>query len=325
MSAAHGQRHHVPGLDGARGGHHLPASSTVCRLDFRQRRDLPPFGPGCRRFTQQSADLADTAFAARFTEVSSSAAPTLPAHEEDLSRSLVLDAGPGPQLWAPHGVRSFDSGCPSVTSPRRSACHPTTCTPAADMALAEVEARWLHRRQQVGLPDGSSIVFTSPGRCGAICTCGKTAGPGWSAHRSPDVDLSTRTRSRHADCRGRSTAGADRAGLVSWTGNAELGTSAAVNLRYTMDNPVAATSRTNGIWRRSAASIGAPLPGLNVRDLVGGVIAFTSCQSAATALRRPQLAHRAALGIGVLGRRLHRSPIQSRLPYALIRRLVGMW
>ena len=198
--------------------------------------DLPPFDR-VAAFTQQAADLDDTAFAARVTEVFGQRRADLAAlTEEDLSRPSWTPVGPA-AYGSFMAVRVFDFWVHErdITTPLGL---PTDDGDArADMALAEVERSLGYIvGKKVGLPDGSSIVFhlTGPLRRDLyVAVDGRARVVGHIEH--PDVELSTDSLTFMQLACGRiDPQQRIGAGLVSWTGNAELGDRAARNLRYTM-------------------------------------------------------------------------------------------
>jgi uncharacterized protein (TIGR03083 family) len=198
--------------------------------------ELPPFDR-VAAFTQQTAELDDTAFAARVTEVFGQRRADLAAlTEEDLSRPSWTPVGPA-GYGSFMAVRVFDFWVHErdITTPLGL---PTDDGDArADMALAEVERSLGYIvGKKVGLPDGSGIVFhlTGPLRRDLyVAVDGRAKVVGHIEH--PDVELSTDSLTFMQLACGRIDP-QERigAGLVSWTGNAELGDRAARNLRYTM-------------------------------------------------------------------------------------------
>jgi uncharacterized protein (TIGR03083 family) len=198
--------------------------------------ELPPFDR-VAAFTQQTAELDDTAFAARVTEVFGQRRADLAAlTEEDLSRPSWTPVGPA-AYGSFMAVRVFDFWVHErdITTPLGL---PTDDGDArADMALAEVERSLGYIvGKKVGLPDGSGIVFhlTGPLRRDLyVAVDGRAKVVGHIEH--PDVELSTDSLTFMQLACGRIDP-QERivAGLVSWTGDAELGDRAARNLRYTM-------------------------------------------------------------------------------------------
>jgi len=198
--------------------------------------DLPPFDR-VAAFTQQAADLDDSAFAARVTEVFGQRRADLAAlTEDDLSRPSWTPVGPA-SYGSFLAVRVFDFWVHErdITTPLGL---PTDDGDArADMALAEVERSLGYIvGKKVGLPDGSGIVFhlTGPLRRDLyVAVDGRAKVVGHIKH--PDVELSTDSLTFMQLACGRIDP-QERigAGLVSWTGDAELGDRAARNLRYTM-------------------------------------------------------------------------------------------
>ena len=107
----------------------------------------------------------------------------------------------------------------------------------AEMALAEVERSLGYIvGKKIGLPDGSSIVFhlTGPLRRD-LCVMVDGRAKVVSQIDRPDVELSTDSVTFVQLACGRVDPQEQiDAGLVRWTGDAELGSRAARNLRYTM-------------------------------------------------------------------------------------------
>jgi uncharacterized protein (TIGR03083 family) len=198
--------------------------------------ELPPFDR-VAAFTQQAAELDDTAFADRVTKVFGQRRANLAAlGEDDLSRPSWTPVGP-----ASYGsfmtVRVFDFWVHQrdITTPLGLATDDGDAR--AEMALAEVERSLGYIvGKKVGLPDGSSIVFhlTGPLRRDLyVAVDGRAKVVGHIEH--PDVELSTDSLTFVQLACGRIDPQEQiNAGLVSWTGNAELGDRAARNLRYTM-------------------------------------------------------------------------------------------
>ncbi len=198
--------------------------------------ELPPFDR-VAAFTQQTADLDDAAFAARVAEVFGQRRADLAAlSEDDLSRPSWTPVGPA-SYGSFMAVRVFDFWVHErdVTTPL--GLQADDGDARGEMALAEVERSLGYIvGKKVGLPDGSSIVFhlTGPLRRDLYVTVDGRAKVVGHIDR-PAVELSTDSLTFVQLACGRIDPQQQiDAGLVSWTGDAELGDRAARNLRYTM-------------------------------------------------------------------------------------------
>jgi uncharacterized protein (TIGR03083 family) len=198
--------------------------------------DRPPLdliGP----YQDEMAALDDAAFAARISEIFAGRRTDLAGlTEADLSR----------QSWTPIGPRSYGGFLEirifdfwvherDITTPLGL---PTDDGDArAELALSEVERSLGYIvGKKIGMPDGSSIVFrlTGPLRRDLSVTIDGRAKVVSHIDR-PDVELSTDSVTFVQLACGRIDPQAQiDAGLVRWTGDAELGNRAARNLRYTM-------------------------------------------------------------------------------------------
>jgi uncharacterized protein (TIGR03083 family) len=198
--------------------------------------EVPPFDR-VAAFTQQTADLDDTAFAARVAEVFGQRRGDLAAlSEDDLSRPSWTPVGPG-SYGSFMALRVFDIWVHErdITTPL--GLRTDDGDARAEMALAEVEHSLGYIvGKKVGLPSGSSIVFHLTGPLHrdlyvAVDGRAKVVGP----IERPDVELSTDSLIFVQLACGRVDPQEQiDAGLVTWTGDAELGDRAARNLRYTM-------------------------------------------------------------------------------------------
>ncbi|HEV2242301.1 MAG TPA: maleylpyruvate isomerase family mycothiol-dependent enzyme [Streptosporangiaceae bacterium] len=198
--------------------------------------EVPPFDR-VAAFTQQTADLDDTAFAARVAEVFGQRRGDLAAlSEDDLSRPSWTPVGPG-SYGSFMALRVFDIWVHErdITTPL--GLRTDDGDARAEMALAEVEHSLGYIvGKKVGLPSGSSIVFHLTGPLHrdlyvAVDGRAKLVGP----IERPDVELSTDSLTFVQLACGRIDPQEQiDAGLVTWTGDAELGDRAARNLRYTM-------------------------------------------------------------------------------------------
>ena len=198
--------------------------------------EVPPFDR-VAAFTQQTADLDDTAFAARVAEVFGQRRGDLAALSEgDLSRPSWTPVGPG-SYGSFMALRVFDIWVHErdITTPL--GLRTDDGDARAEMALAEVEHSLGYIvGKKVGLPSGSSIVFHLTGPLHrdlyvAVDGRAKVVGP----IERPDVELSTDSVTFVQLACGRIDPQEQiDAGRVRWTGDAELGSRAARNLRYTM-------------------------------------------------------------------------------------------
>jgi len=198
--------------------------------------ELPPF-ERVTDFTQQAADLDDAGFAARVTEVFARRRADLAAlAEEDLRRPSWTPAGPA-SYGGFMAIRVFDFWVHErdITTPL--GLQTDDGDARAEMSLTEVErALGYIVGKKVGLPDGSSIAFrlTGPLRRDLYVTVDGRARVVDHIER-PDVELSTDSLTFVQLACGRIDPQQQiDAGLVTWTGDAELGDRAARNLRYTM-------------------------------------------------------------------------------------------
>lgn len=198
--------------------------------------DLPPLeliGP----YQDEMAALDEAAFAARISEI-------FAGRRADLAR--LTEADLSRQSWTPIGPRSYGGfleirifdfwvherdiavplGWPSDdTGPR------------AEIALAQVEASIGYIvGKKIGLPDGASVVFHLTGpvkRDLSVVVDGRARAVDHVAH--PDVELSTDTVTFIQLAAGRIDPQRQiDAGLVTWTGDAQLGERAARNLKFTI-------------------------------------------------------------------------------------------
>lgn len=198
--------------------------------------ELPPFDR-MTAFAQQTAGLDDTAFAARVAQTFSQRRADLAAlSEDDLARPSWTPVGPA-SYGSFMGIRVFDFWVHErdITTPLGL---PTDDGDVrAEMALAEVERSLGYIvGKKVGLPDGSSIAFRLTGplrRDLYVAVDGRAKAV--SHIDNPDVELSTDSVTFVQLACGRIDPQEQiDAGLVRWTGDAELGNRAARNLRYTM-------------------------------------------------------------------------------------------
>jgi uncharacterized protein (TIGR03083 family) len=198
--------------------------------------DLAPLdriGP----YDDEMAALNDAAFAARIREIFAS-------RRADLAR--LTEADLARQSWTPIGARSYGGFLKirifdfwvherDISTPLGWPSDDTG--PRAEIALAQVQDSIGYIvGKKIGLPDGASIVFHLTGpvkRDLAVVVEGRAKAVDHIDR--PDVELTTDTVTfiqlaagridpqRHID-----------AGLLTWTGDAELGDRAARNLRFTI-------------------------------------------------------------------------------------------
>jgi uncharacterized protein (TIGR03083 family) len=198
--------------------------------------DLPPLdliGP----YYQEMAALDDTAFATRIGQIFAS-------RRADLARLAEADlARPS---WTPIGsrrygefleIRIFDFWVHErdITTPL--GWPSDDAGPRAEIALAQVEGSIGYIvGKKIGLPDGASIVFHLTGpvkRDLPVVVDGRAKAVGHVEH--PDVELTTDTVTFIQLAAGRIDPQRQiDAGLVTWTGNTQLGDRAARNLRFTI-------------------------------------------------------------------------------------------
>jgi uncharacterized protein (TIGR03083 family) len=198
--------------------------------------ELPPFDR-VTAFAQQTAGLDDAAFATRVAQTFGQRRADLAALSEgDLARPSWTPVGPTTygsfmairvfDFWVHERDITVPLGLPTDDGDAR-----------AEMALAEVERSLGYIvGKKIGLPDGSSIVFhlTGPLRRDLYVTVDGRAKVVGHIDR-PAVELSTDSVTFVQLACGRIDPQAQiDAGLVRWTGDAELGSRAARRLRYTM-------------------------------------------------------------------------------------------
>ena len=188
-------------------------------------------------YQDEMAALVDAAFAARISEI-------FAGRRADLAG--LTEADRSRQSWTPIGPRSYGGfleirifdfwvherdiavplGWPSDdTGPR------------AEIALAQVEASIGYIvGKKIGLPDGASVVFHLTGpvkRDLSVVVDGRARAVDHVAH--PDVELTTDTVTFIQLAAGRIDPQRQiDAGLVTWTGDAQLGERAARNLKFTI-------------------------------------------------------------------------------------------
>jgi len=204
----------------------LPASAG-------DRPPLDRIGP----YREEMAALDDAAFAARTGEIFAS-------RRTDLAGLAGADLDR--QSWTPTGPRSYGEFLEirifdfwvherDITTPLGWPSDDTG--PRAEIALAQVESSIGYIvGKKIGLPDGASIVFhlTGPVRRDLpVLVDGRARAVGHVEH--PDVELTTDTTTFIQLAAGRIDPQQQiDAGLVTWTGNAQLGDRAARNLRFTI-------------------------------------------------------------------------------------------
>ena len=198
--------------------------------------DVPPLdriGP----YHDEMASLDDAAFAARIGEI-------FDGRRADLARLTEADlARPS---WSPIGPRSYGGFLEmrifdfwvherDIAAPLGWKCD--DAGPRAEIALAQVEAAIGYIvGKKIGLPDGASIVFHLTGpvkRDLAVVVDGRARAV--AQVEDPDVELTTDTVTFIQLAAGRIDPQRQiAAGLVTWTGNDQLGDRAARNLRFTI-------------------------------------------------------------------------------------------
>jgi uncharacterized protein (TIGR03083 family) len=198
--------------------------------------DVPPLdriGP----YHDEMAALDDAAFAARVGEIFASRRADLAGlAEADLAR----------QSWTPIGPRSYGGFLEmrifdfwvherDIAAPLGWLSDDTG--PSAEIALAQVEGSLGYIvGKKIGLPDGASIVFHLTGpvkRDLAVVVEGRARAVAHVEH--PDVELTMDAVTFIQLAAGRIDPQRQiDAGLLTWSGNAELGDRAARNLRFTI-------------------------------------------------------------------------------------------
>ncbi len=198
--------------------------------------DRPPLdriGP----YQEETAALDDAAFAARIGEIFAERRADLAGlTEADLARRSWTPIGPRSsgefleirifEFWVHERDISTPLGWPSDDD-----------GPRAEIALAQVAGSIGYIvGKRIGLPDGTSIVFhlTGPVRRDlAVVVDGRARVVDHIEH--PDVELTAGTVTFIQLAAGRIDPQRQiDAGLVTWTGNAQLGEQAARNLRFTI-------------------------------------------------------------------------------------------
>jgi uncharacterized protein (TIGR03083 family) len=199
--------------------------------------DLPPLdriGP----YQDEMAALGDAAFAARIGKIFAGRRADLAGlAEADLERESWTPVGPRSyggflemrvfDFWVHERDISTPLGWPSDDA-----------GPRAEIALAQVEGSIGYIvGKKIGLPDGASIVFhlTGPVRrdLPVVVVDGRARAVGHVEH--PDVELTTDTTTFIQLAAGRIDPQRQiDAGLVTWTGNTQLGDRAARNLKFTI-------------------------------------------------------------------------------------------
>jgi uncharacterized protein (TIGR03083 family) len=185
----------------------------------------------------EMAALDDAAFAARIGEIFASRRVDLAAlTEDDLARQSWTPVGPHSyggfleirifDFWVHERDISRPLGWPSDDAGAR-----------AEIALGQVESSIGYIvGKRIGLPDGASIVFHLTGpvtRDLAVAVDGRARAVDHVEH--PDVELTTDTVTFIQLAAGRIDPQRQiDVGLVTWTGNAQLGEHAARNLRFTI-------------------------------------------------------------------------------------------
>ena len=198
--------------------------------------DLPPLDR-IDPYYEETAALDDAAFAARIGEIFASRRADLARlTEDDLTRQSWTPIGPRSyggfleirifDFWVHERDISTPLGWPSDNA-----------GPCAEIALGQVEASIGYIvGKKIGLPDGASIVFHLTGpvkRDLPVLVDGRARAV--DRIDDPDVELTTDTVTFIQLAAGRIDPQRQiDAGLVTWTGNAQLGDRAARNLRFTI-------------------------------------------------------------------------------------------
>jgi hypothetical protein len=199
--------------------------------------DAPPPFDRAGAFVQETAGLGAGAFMERVHDVLARRRQDLTTlGPSDLARPSWTPVGPG-TYGRFMEIRIFDLWVHErdITTPLR---RPTDDTGArAEIALAEVEGSLGYIvGKKVGLPDGKSIVFHLSGpltRDLTVVVDGRAAVV--SAVAEPDVEVWTDTVTFVQLACGRIDPQVPiDAGIIHWSGDAELGERAARNLRFTM-------------------------------------------------------------------------------------------
>jgi uncharacterized protein (TIGR03083 family) len=198
--------------------------------------ELPPFDR-VAAFGQQTAQVDDVAFAARVAEVFGQRRADLAAlTEDDLARPSWTPVGPR-TYGSFMDIRIFDFWVHErdITTPL--GLRTENGDARAEIALAEVERSLGYIvGKKVGMPDGSSIVFRLNGplrRDLYVAVDGRAKVVDFIER--PHVELNTDSLTFVQLACGRIDPQQQiDEGLVSWTGDADLGNRAARNLRYTM-------------------------------------------------------------------------------------------
>jgi uncharacterized protein (TIGR03083 family) len=183
------------------------------------------------------AALGDAAFAERVAEI-------FAGRRADLAR--LTEADLARQSWTPIGPRTYGGFLEirifdfwvherDVAAPLGWPSDDTG--PRTEIALAQVESSIGYIvGKQIGLPDGASMVFHLTGPAGRdlpVVVDGRARAVDHVEH--PDVELTTDTVTFIQLAAGRIDPQRQiDAGLVTWTGNAQLGDRAARNLRFTI-------------------------------------------------------------------------------------------
>jgi uncharacterized protein (TIGR03083 family) len=216
---------------------HLGMMERVMTGWLPQSADDPPPLDRIDPYYGEIAALDDAAFAARISEIFASRRADLAGlAEADLAR----------QSWTPIGPRSYGGFLEmrifdfwvherDISTPLRWPSDDTG--PGTQIALGQVEGSIGYIvGKKIGVPDGASIVFhlTGPFRRDLpVVVDGRAKAVDHVEH--PDVELTTDTVTFIQLAAGRIDPQRQiDAGLVTWTGDAQLGDRAARNLRFTI-------------------------------------------------------------------------------------------
>jgi len=197
---------------------------------------IPPF-ERAGEFLAQTADLHGAQYLDKVREVFARRRHDLAAlSQADVERPSWTPVGPG-SYGKFLAIRVFDFWVHErdMTTPLGLSTVDTGL--AAEMALAEVEGSLSYIvGKKVGMPDGSSIVFDLSGPIAARYALAVDGRAKRVEHLdNPDVKVSTdSTTFIQLACGRIDPQGPIDAGVITWSGDAELGERAARNLRYTM-------------------------------------------------------------------------------------------
>jgi uncharacterized protein (TIGR03083 family) len=198
--------------------------------------DVPPLDR-ISPYHEEMAALDDAAFAARIGEIFADRRSDLAALTgADLTRPSWTPIGPS-SYGGFLEIRIFDFWVHERDIATPLGWPTEDAGPRAEIALGQVEGSIGYIvGKKIGLPDGASIVFHLTGpvkRDLPVVVDGRARAVDYVEH--PDVELTTDTVTFVQLAAGRIDPQRQiDAGLVTWTGNTELGDRAARNLRFTI-------------------------------------------------------------------------------------------